>query len=71
MSPLTPETRPRHKLSWCKKGNHNYGETQMVGGGITRQVCQTCWVVTIDLTSVDRMAEAHPHGRPTLANFFR
>jgi hypothetical protein len=71
MSHLRPEARQRHKLSSCKKGRHNYGETQMIGGGITRQVCQTCSDVTIDLTAADDMAEAHPHGRPTLANFFR
>jgi hypothetical protein len=72
MSHLRPEARPRHKISSCKKGHHNYGEMQMIGGGITRQVCQTCADVTIDLTAVDHMAEAQPQGRrPTLANFFR
>jgi hypothetical protein len=72
MSHLRPEARPRHKLSSCKKGHHNYGEMQAIGGGITRQVCETCAVVTIDLTAVDQMAELHPQGRrPTLANFFR
>jgi len=45
---------------------------QTIGGGITRQVCETCGDVTIDLTAVDQMAELHPQGRrPTLANFFR
>jgi hypothetical protein len=43
----------------------------MIGGGITRQVCQTCSDISIDLTAVDQMAEAHAPGRPTLANFFR
>jgi hypothetical protein len=72
MSHLRPEARPRHKLSSCKKGHHNYGETQAIGGGITRQVCETCADVTIDLTAVDHMPELHPQGRrPTLANFFR
>lgn len=72
MSHLRPEARPRHKISSCKKGRHNYGEVQTIGGGITRQVCQTCADVTIDLTAVDHMAEAQPQGRrPTLTNFFR
>jgi len=71
MSHLRPELKPRHKLSSCKKGHHDYGEAQMIGGGITRQVCQTCSDISIDLTAVDQMAEAHAPGRPTLANFFR
>jgi hypothetical protein len=71
MSHLRPESRPRHKLSSCKKGHHNYGEAQMIGGGITRQVCRTCSDIRIDLTGVDYMARARALGRPTLSNFFR
>jgi hypothetical protein len=71
MSHLRPEARPRHKLSSCKKGHHNYGELQLIGGGITRQVCGTCADVSIDLTAVDQLAEAPQGRRPTLANFFR
>jgi hypothetical protein len=71
MSHLRPESKQRHKLSSCKKGDHDFGEAQMIGGGITRQVCRTCSDIRIDLTAVDQMAEAHAAGRPTLANFFR
>lgn len=54
MSHLTPEDRKsRHSRSACKKGRHLYGEAQNVGGGIRRQVCDTCGDVTIDLTGTE------------------
>lgn len=52
MSHLRPEDRaPRHRRSACKKGRHDYGDPQHVGGGITRQVCRACGDVSIDLTT--------------------
>jgi hypothetical protein len=48
---LRPEDRrPRHRRSDCRKGRHEYGEPQQIGAGITRQVCEVCSAVTIDLT---------------------
>ena len=37
----------------CRRGRHTYGTAQHVGGGISRQVCDVCNEVTIDLTGVD------------------
>ncbi len=54
MSHLRPDDRPqRHRKSECRKGRHAFGEAQNVGGGITRQVCAVCSVITIDLTGAD------------------
>lgn len=54
MSHLPPEIKARrHRVSWCRKGRHNYGEPQHIGGGIERQVCLTCGTVSIDLTEAD------------------
>lgn len=54
MSHLRPEDRsPKKSRSACKKGRHYYGESQSIGAGIVRQVCETCGEVTIDLTGVD------------------
>lgn len=73
MSHLRPEEKvARHRLSSCRKGHHAYGEVQRVGGGITRQVCEKCADVTIDLTGADDLSGfARPGRRPTLANFKR
>lgn len=54
MSDLSPlGTAGKHKRSECRKGHHVYGESQHVGGGILRQVCDTCGEVTIDLTGTE------------------
>ena len=54
MSHLRPEDR-KHARSACRKGRHHYGETQNIGAGITRRVCQDCGEVTIDLTGVEEV----------------
>ena len=56
VSHIRPELRlQRHRRSACRRGSHDYGEAQAVGAGITRQVCQTCGVVTIDLSQADEL----------------
>lgn len=51
MSHLRPEDKtPRLKRLSCRKGRHDFGEAQHIGGGITRRVCQACSAVSIDLT---------------------
>ncbi|HEX6301002.1 MAG TPA: hypothetical protein VF148_11100 [Acidimicrobiia bacterium] len=51
MSHLRPDDRSRkHRRSACRKGRHLFGKAQNIGAGITRQVCETCGEVTIDLT---------------------
>ena len=55
----------------CRRGIHNYGESQRIGAGIVRQVCTTCWDVTIDLTGADDPVEIPVSRRPSLANFRR
>lgn len=48
---MSPDDRSgKHRKSACRKGRHLFGETQNIGAGITRQVCETCGAVTIDLT---------------------
>lgn len=60
MSHLRPEDRRnRHSRSACKRGRHLYGEAQNIGGGIRRQVCETCGGVTIDLSGAEPGTEAH------------
>lgn len=72
MSHLRPEDKAaRHRMSSCRKGVHNYGEAQVVGAGILRQVCGTCADVTIDLTGVEELTDTMVLGRPSLANFRR
>lgn len=58
MSHLRPEDKtPRLRRLSCRKGRHEFGEAQQIGGGITRQVCETCSAVSIDLSGA--------HGRKT------
>lgn len=53
MSHLRPEDRSiKHRRSECRKGQHLFGLAQNIGAGITRQVCETCGEVSIDLTGV-------------------
>lgn len=64
MSHLRPEDRsPKKSRAACRKGRHFYGESQNVGAGIARQVCETCGEVTIDLTGADEVS--HPIVIPT------
>lgn len=52
VSHIRPEDMaPRHRRSACRRGRHDYGKPQHIGAGITRQVCDVCASVTIDLTS--------------------
>lgn len=54
MSDVRPNAKSsKHRLSSCKKGQHNYGIAQYIGAGIERRVCTTCSTVTFDLTAVD------------------
>ena len=54
MSHLRPEDRPSKLLrAKCRRGRHSYGLAQHIGGGISRQVCDVCNEVTIDLTGSD------------------
>ena len=55
MSHLRPEDRNKHSRTACRKGRHYYGETQNIGAGITRRVCEGCGEVTIDLTGVEEV----------------
>lgn len=72
MSHLRPEDKAaRHRMSSCRRGIHNYGESQRVGAGIVRKVCLTCAGVTIDLTGVDEVSETTILERPNLASFRR
>ncbi|HJS71421.1 MAG TPA: hypothetical protein VJ858_01725 [Acidimicrobiia bacterium] len=58
MSHLRPEDRSLKSIrASCRKGRHFYGESQNIGAGITRQVCQTCGEVTIDLTGAYELTE--------------
>lgn len=56
MSHLRPDERiQRHRKSHCKKGRHEYGESQNVGAGILRRICEVCGIINIDLTSADEL----------------
>lgn len=66
MRHLRPEDRSRKQnRAACRKGRHLYGESQNVGGGIARQVCETCGEVTIDLTDAESLSEpvVRPNGK--------
>jgi hypothetical protein len=54
VSHIRPEDRTfKTRRAACRRGHHHYGESQNVGAGILRRVCDTCGEVTIDLTDVD------------------
>ena len=56
MSHVRPNDKiARHRRSDCRKGRHQYGESQNIGAGIVRRVCEVCAYVTIDLTSADEL----------------
>lgn len=51
MSHVRPEPKtPRQQLADCRRGKHDYGPAQNIGGGIVRRVCTGCADVSIDLT---------------------
>jgi hypothetical protein len=57
VSHLRPQDRsPKKSRAACKRGRHYYGESQNIGAGITRQVCETCGEVTIDLTGAHEVS---------------
>lgn len=53
VSHLRPEDKSKPTTSNCRKGRHAYGESQDIGAGIERRVCETCGEVTIDLTGAE------------------
>lgn len=55
MSHLRPEDRDKRARTTCRKGRHYYGESQSIGAGIKRRVCEECGEVTIDLTGVEEV----------------
>lgn len=71
MSHLGPSAkRPRHRRADCRKGRHEYGESQNVGAGILRRVCRVCAAVSIDLTKADELTKPvlpNPHSILSLA----
>ena len=75
MSHLRPEDLVSLEKTSCRKGRHHYGKTQIIGGGITRQVCRVCGAVTIDLSAADDIlgdigsgADPRPKTRPTISS---
>ncbi len=71
MSHLGPEAKHRHRISSCRKGRHRYGESQHIGAGMLRQICEVCNAVTIDLTGADELSDPVLIDRPTFAKFLR
>lgn len=70
MSHLRPDDKPKGTQAACRKGRHDYGESQSIGAGIQRRVCSICGEVTIDLTGAEPLsAPAHniAHSRRTLS----
>ena len=58
MSHLRPDDKTaRHRRSDCRKGRHQYGESQNIGAGIVRRVCEVCADVTIDLTNAEELTK--------------
>lgn len=53
MSHLRPDEKTKNTQAACRKGRHGYGESQNIGAGIQRRVCETCGEVTIDLTGAE------------------
>ena len=51
MKHLAEDDRTRkHRIASCRKGRHDFGDQQDIGGGIARRVCAACSAVSIDLT---------------------
>lgn len=60
---LRPAEAPRrHRRSGCRNGDHAFGTTQHIGGGIARRVCSVCATVSIDLSSAYEMVEPSGEG---------
>lgn len=58
VSHLTPNDRStRQTRAACRRGRHEFGESRSIGGGISRQVCEACGEVTIDLTDAEPLSE--------------
>ena len=56
MSHVRPEDKStRTRRADCKKGRHTYGESQSIGAGLLRRVCDLCAWVTIDLTGAEEL----------------
>lgn len=66
MTHLREPDRRKHRASDCRKGRHAYGESQYIGAGITRQVCDTCGDVTIDLTAAHQPAASTADARRSI-----
>jgi hypothetical protein len=66
MTHLREQDRRKHRPSDCRKGRHAYGETQYIGAGITRRVCETCGDVTIDLTAAHEPAASMADARRSI-----
>ena len=57
MTHLRNEDRTnKHRMSACRRGQHDYGAEQNIGAGIVRAVCRTCAAVSIHLIHADRLA---------------
>lgn len=46
------------RKSNCRRGEHAFGPTVDVGGGIQRQVCGSCGLIELDLRSGSELVEA-------------
>ena len=69
MSHLRPEDRPSKLLrAKCRRGRHTYGLAQHIGGGISRQVCDVCNEVTIDLTGADEVARSNEESTDSVSS---
>jgi Zn finger protein HypA/HybF involved in hydrogenase expression len=57
VSHLRPETKTmKRRRADCRKGRHIHGESQNIGAGILRRVCEVCGDVSIDLTKADELS---------------
>ena len=52
-------------MASCRKGLHDFGKQQNIGGGIGRQVCTKCSAVSIDLTQPDHLESPDVQPFPT------
>ncbi len=67
MSHVRPEDKtPRARRSDCRNGRHTYGESQGIGAGLLRRVCELCSAVTIDLTNADELTTPLPPPQPNI-----
>ncbi len=66
VSHIRPDERRQHSNSDCRKGRHEFGESQNIGAGILRRVCEFCHWVTIDLTNADELTAPDMPGRTSI-----